>query len=321
MKRVQYSEYGGAEKMSIAEVPLPEVAEDEVLVAIRAFSINEIDWKIRNGDQKLMTGFRFPRSMGSDLAGVVEKTGSEVNGLSEGDEVVGWLDFKHAGSYAEYAVVKAESLVKKPASISFAEAACLPMVGATARQALLQEAKLQAGQSVLINGCTGGLGHYAVQIAKQQGAVVTGTCRGEHRDVAQQLDVDDIVDYTDQDIRQYGKTYDVILDTSKHLPFSEAKPLLNNPGIYLNTQPGLPAFVASFFNNLVSEKKNDVLGVTVHREDLLDLTERATQQKLQTIVGKTFPFSEVITAVTAAERGDLHVPGKIVVTIDSEERQ
>ncbi|WKN42772.1 NAD(P)-dependent alcohol dehydrogenase [Tunicatimonas pelagia] len=316
MKRVQYQEYGGAEVMTLDNTPLPKMADDEVLIAVKAFSLNEIDWKVRSGSLRVVTGFSFPRGMGADLAGVVEKAGSQVDDLREGDEVVGWLDFKHAGSYAEYAVVKAENVVKKPASVPFAEAACLPMVGATARQALLREAKLKAGQTVLINGCTGGLGHYAVQIAKQQGAIVTGTCRSEHREAAQQLGVDDVVDYTQHDIRQYGKTYDVILDTSKHLPFTEAKLLLNSPGIYLNTQPGIPAFIGSFFNNLVSNKKNDVLGVTVQREDLLDLTERAAQQKLLTTIGKTFVFSDVIAAVTAAEQGELHVPGKIVVTLD-----
>ncbi len=315
MKRVEYSEYGGLDTLSVKETPIPEVDADEILVEVRAFSINEIDWKVRNGDQKIMTGSHFPRGMGCDLAGVVKHCGAKVTEFVTGDEVIGWLDFKHAGSYAEYAVLKTPQLAKKSANVSFEEGACLPMVGATARQALLDEAKLQPNQTILINGCTGGLGHYAVQLAKQVGATVTGTCNREHTTLAEKLGVDDIVDYTQTDIRQYGKTYDVILDTSKRLPFSEAKPLLNHPGIYLDTQPGIPAFIGSFFNNLFSEQKHDVLGVTVKRADLIDLVQRASEGTLKTIIGKTYAFEDVISALREVESKQVHVPGKIVVTV------
>lgn len=315
MKRVEYTEYGGLDNLSIQEVPIPGVGANEILMEIKAFSINEIDWKVRNGDQKMITGSNFPRGMGCDLAGIVKDCGSEITEFITGQEVIGWLDFKHAGAYAEYAVLKPEQLTKKPANVSFEEGACLPMVGATTRQALLDEAKLHAGQSILINGCTGGLGHYAVQLAKQQGATVTGTCRQDHVALAEELGADDVVDYTQTDIRQYGKQYDVILDTSKHLPFSEAKPLLNHPGIYLDTQPGIPAFIGSFFNNLFSEKKHDVLGVSVRKADLIDLVQRASEGKLKTVIGKTYSFGEVISALREIENGQVHVPGKIVVIV------
>ena len=319
MKTIRYDKYGDADVLYLQTEPAPTPAKDEALVRIRAFSLNELDWKVRNGDLKMMSGFPNENGIGCDLAGVIEQVGANEFGFVTGDEVIGWIaPGGKRGSYGTHALVKLDKLVQKPEDLPFEEAACLPMLGATARQALLEEANVQAEQRVLINGCTGGLGHYAVQLSKALGAHVTGTCSTDHMQAARELGADQVIDYKKQDIRERGLTFDVVLDTSKKLPFQEAKNIMAEPSIYLDPQPGLGAFVGSFVNNIFSEKKRDILAVEVKQEDLVYLTNLVDQGKLQTRVGRTFPFSEAIQAVRQAEEG-LHLVGKVVVVVEEQD--
>ena len=320
MKAIRYDEYGTADVLYVQAGAAPAPAEDEALVRIKAFSINELDWKIRNGDLKVVSGIPDENGIGCDLAGVIEQVRPNTFKFQPGDEVIGWIapGGRH-GSYATHAIVKLEHLVRKPEAMTFAEAACLPMVGATAWQAMREEANVRLGQRVLINGCTGALGHYAVQIAKHLGAHVTGTCSTEHVADALALGVDEVIDYKQSDIREHAEKFDVILDTSKQLPFSEAKPLMAEPSVYLDPQPGFGALVGSFLNNIFSEKKRDVMAVEVRQEDLQYLTEMVERGLLKTLVGKTFPWEQTIDAVRLHEAGSLHIVGKTVVTVQEED--
>ena len=315
MKAIRYDEYGDADQLYVQSGPAPAPAEDEALVRIKAFSINELDWKLRNGDLKIASGIPHETGIGSDLAGVIEQVRPNTFQFQPGDAVIGWLPMSDQGAYATHAVVKLKHLIRKPESMSFEEASCLPMVGATAWQAMREEARLQPGQRVLINGCTGAVGHYAVQIAKHLGAHVTGTCSTAHVEDALTLGCDEVIDYRQADIRESGKTFDVILDTSKQLPFSEAKPLMAAPSVYLDPQPGLGALMGSFLNNIFSEKKRDVLSVEVRQEDLQYLTEMVERGLLQTRVGRVYDWVAAIEAVRTHEAGTAHVVGKLVVRV------
>ena len=211
MKAIIYTEYGSADVLRLEDIDKPAVGDDDVLVRIRAASVNPYDWHFMRGDpyvMRLMFGLRAPKthSMGADLAGHVEAVGKDVGGLRVGDEVFGL----HHGTFAEYVCAKAGALAKKPANLTFEEAATMPMAGLTALQGLRDEGKVQPGQRVLIVGASGGVGTFAVQIAKHMGAHVTAVCSTRNADFVRGLGADDVVDYTKDDFTQTTTKYDVV---------------------------------------------------------------------------------------------------------------
>lgn len=312
MKKVQYYEYGGPEVMKMETVERPRPESDEVLVKVYAAGINELDWKIRNGNLKIQDGKGFPKAMGCELAGEVIQTGSDAGEFTVGDAVFGWIPFSRLGGFAEYAVVKKECLHSKPSSLSHVQAAALPMVGTTALQALTKEVKLAPGQRVLVNGSTGGVGHFAVQIARATGANVTAVTGTSHVDFAKELGADSVVDYHQSDVSASEERYDVILDTSKKLPWEVGKKLLNEGGTYIDLQPGLKAFVGSFLQNAFSDKTHDVLGVAVEQEDLKELASLVNQGDITVTVGQVFDFSDFVNALISLESGAIDMVGKAV---------
>ena len=315
MKKIQYYEYGGPKVMKLVDLEPPRPNSGEVLVKVHAAGINELDWKIRNGNLKIQDGKGFPKEMGCELSGIVAQLGEKAERFAIGDAVFGWIPFKQLGAFAEHAIVDCELLHSKPEKLSHLEAAALPMVGATALQALTQEVAIAPGQKVLINGATGGVGHLAVQIARQQGATVTAVAGTQHVEFAQTLGADIVIDYHKQDVREGSDRYDVILDTSKQLPWEEAKPLLTEKGTYIDLQPGLKAFVGSFLQNAFSSKTHDVLGVTVTQQDLQTLASLVEAGDLNIAVKQTFPLSDYQSAFSALEAGDVDFVGKAVFTV------
>ena len=189
VKRIQYHRYGGPEVLRLEEFALAAPGSGEVRVRVKAAGANPMDWKIRRGELKMMTGRKFPRGLGHDFAGVVEAVGPGVTRWKAGDEVFGATGLKEAGTFAEALVTEANTVFAKPRGLSFEEAAALPIVGATAWAALVDEAKVQAGQRVFITGCLGGVGRIAVQIAKMRGAEVAGSCSAARREEAMALGV------------------------------------------------------------------------------------------------------------------------------------
>ena len=318
MKQIRYTAYGTPDVMQRMEVEQPKPDKGEVLIKVKAAGINELDWKIRSGNLKMQDGKDFPKLMGCELAGEVAALGEGVEGFAVGDAVFGWIPFSKLGAFAEYAVTQQDLLWPKPASLSFAEAAALPMAGTTALQALTKEVSLAPGKKVLINGATGGVGHFAVQIAHAHGAEVTAVAGTEHVEFAKKLGADVVVDYHERDIKESSDRYDVILDTSKKLPWEAGKKLLKEHGTYLDLQPGLKAFIGSFLQNAFSSKEHDVLGVEVKQADLKALAALIEDGQLAVSVDRVFDFSEAVSAIASIEDGSVSIAGKAVLSMDSD---
>jgi NADPH:quinone reductase-like Zn-dependent oxidoreductase len=213
MKRIQYHHYGGPEELRLEEAKQPDPERGQIRVRVRAAAANPMDWKIRRGEMRMLSGFRFPRGLGHDFAGVVEAVGPGVERLKAGDEVLGVTSINKAGAFAEFLVADEKNAALKPSSISFEQAAALTLVSVTAWNALVAKAKLRAGQSVFIIGCLGGVGRSAVQIARMLGADVAGSCSASGREEALALGVGEVVDYRAFNIAPYRHRFDVVFDT------------------------------------------------------------------------------------------------------------
>jgi len=220
MRRVQYRHYGGPEQLRLDEVSLPDAGKGQILVQVKAAAANPMDWKIRRGEMKALSGYRFPRGLGHDFAGVVEAVGSGVERLKVGDEVFGATSIRQAGTFAEYVVADEKNVGLKPPSISFEDAAALTIVSLTAWNALVTKARLTARQSVFITGCLGGVGRSAVQIARMRGANMVGSCSASGREEALALGVSEVVDYRTFDIALYKHRFDVVFDAAGALSLS-----------------------------------------------------------------------------------------------------
>lgn len=225
MKRIQYDRYGSPELMHMAEVDSGSPGRGQVLVRVRAAAANPMDWKIRNGDMKMMTGRAFPRGLGHDFAGTVVTVGEGVTRFRDGDDVFGATSMKASGAFAEMIVADEKLLVEKPAHLSFEKAAALPTVGLTAIQCVVDKGRVKAGERVFINGCLGGVGRSAVQLAKLYGATVGGSCRMSARADAQALGISPVVDF-DFDPAGLEGQFDVVIDTAGTMSRKAAQTLL-----------------------------------------------------------------------------------------------
>jgi NADPH:quinone reductase-like Zn-dependent oxidoreductase len=244
MKRIQYHRYGGPEVLRLEDFAPARPGPGEILVQVKAAAANPMDWKIRNGEMKIMTGRMFPRGVGHDFAGVVAAVGDGVTRLGVGDEVLGGAKLKAAGAFAEMVVAEEKAVVTKPANLSWEEAAALPVVGLTAFQAMVNTGKLHAGQAVFIHGCLGGVGRSAAQIALAHGASVGGSCRGTARQEAHDLGIAPVVEF-DFDAMKLAGRFDVVFDTAGTLPIGMAKALLKPGGRIIDITPTPAKFVRS----------------------------------------------------------------------------
>src|SRR5450432_296186 len=239
MKAVVYTKYGPPDVLHLEEIEKPTPNDDEVLVKIQAASVNAADWHLLTADIFLvrpMTGGLFkPKKsiLGADMAGRVEAVGRNIKRFKPGDEVFGDIFGSSQGSFAEYACTRDDTLVFKPAKVSFEEAATVPLAGVTALQGLRDKGHIQAGQKVLINGASGGVGTFAVQIAKSFGAEVTAVCSTGKMDMVRSLGADHVIDYTIEDFTQNGQRYDLILAANGYHPLSAYKRALAPNGIYV----------------------------------------------------------------------------------------
>jgi NADPH:quinone reductase-like Zn-dependent oxidoreductase len=233
MKAMVYTEYGPPEVLQLKEVEKPTAKEDEVLVNVQAVSVNPFEWHHLRGTPfplRLSSGLLKPKHkiLGLDIAGRVEAVGSSVQQFQPGDEVFGTSDF---GAFAEYVSAREAALMLKPANISFEEAAAAPVVAFSALQGLRDKGQIQPGQKVLINGASGGVGTFAVQIAKSFGAQVTGVCSTRNLDMVRSIGADQVIDYTQEDFTQNGQHYDLILDNVGNRSVSDLKHALNPQGV------------------------------------------------------------------------------------------
>ncbi|MBM9510127.1 NADP-dependent oxidoreductase [Actinacidiphila acididurans] len=308
MKRIQYHRYGGPEVMRLEDVEPVRPGAGEVLVRVRAAAANPMDWQIRNGEMKMVTGRSFPRGMGYDFAGVVEAVGEGVARLRAGDEVLGAAPLKAGGAFAEMVVAEEKAVVKKPASLSYEEAAAIPTVGVTAFQALVTKGKLQPGQDVFVHGCLGGVGRSAVQIAAARGARVAGSCRAGAAQEAADLGIAPVVDF-DFDPTAIGGLFDIVLDTAGTLPIKAARTMLKPGGTIIDIKPTPVKFARSALSG--SYRVQVTQAVT---QDIEEVARAAGQGVLRLPIARIVPLTEAIAALTELERDRTPKGGKLVIT-------
>ena len=257
MKAMVYYEYGSPDVLELGEIDVPAVQDDEVLVKVHATSLNWIDWHFLTGSPilaRIMAGFFKPKNevLGIDLAGGIEEVGVNVTQLRPGDEVFG--STKH-GCFAEYVCVSEDEVVKKPTNMTFEEVAAVPGAATPALQALRDHGQIQSGQKALINGASGGVGTFAVQIAKSFGAEVTGVCSTRNMELAGSIGASQVIDYTKEDFIQIGEQYDLIFDAVAKRSFSDCKPVLNPLGIYITTEFSPALVLQGFWTSMTGSKK------------------------------------------------------------------
>jgi NADPH:quinone reductase-like Zn-dependent oxidoreductase len=325
MKAVVQSEYGSAEVLKLRVIDRPEIGEHDVLVRVRAASVNPGDWAIMNGLPFIarpapLYGLRKPRHgvRGTDVAGVVEAVGIGVTRFRPGDEVFGWC----RGSFAEYAAASEDRLTLKPAVPSFKQAAAVPMAGTVALQALRDHGRVQAGQKVLINGASGGIGTFAVQIAKSLGADVTGVCSSSNLELVRSIGADHVIDYTKEDFTRNGERYDFILDNAAKLPLSSLRRPLTPQGMLVPNGGGfdhrwvasggrLIGAMVSF--RFVSQRLGRFLVAQKH-EDLTALAKMVEAGEVTPVIDRTYLLTDTPLAIEYVGRG--HARGKVVVAVD-----
>ncbi len=314
MKAVAFDRYGSAEELQYRELSKPITKSNELLVRVRASSVNPVDWKIRQGHLQLLTGYNFPRIVGSDISGVVVEVGREVTKFQPGDEVYTFLNPISGGGCAEYAAVPESDAAIKPKNITHAEAAAVPIAGLTALQALRDLGGIQAGNKVLINGASGGVGTFAVQVAKAMNAEVTGICSAKNRELVKSLRADFVLDYAEVDFTQQTAKYDIILDAVGTKTFAECEKVLQPEGVYISTLPSLDNLAPMLTSWFISGKKAKLIVANANTSDLGALRELIESDKVEPIVDRTYSLQEVAAAHAYSETG--RAVGKIAIVIE-----
>lgn len=314
MRKIIYKEYGPNHQTQLSEVSNIAVqSEIEILVNVKAASLNPVDWKIRTGEMKLFTGSHFPRGMGCDFAGVVESVGSNVFQFKKGDRVFGFLPFKIAGAFSEQILTNEQLLGKIPDHMSFEEAACLPMAGSAALTALTIKSRINKNDRVFIAGCTGGVGHLAVQIAKSFGAIVVGSCHKDDFETAQSIGVDEVYDYSKFDPKNV-QPCQTVFDTSGKMTRSEVLALLPNgtlpftvSGKFIDLNPKPSALLRSLFSSV-----HKVVITKVTNKLIKELETLSHKKLIKPILGKVHDLSEAEQIINEFEKGNIKTKGKIV---------
>jgi NADPH:quinone reductase-like Zn-dependent oxidoreductase len=325
MKAVIQDEYGSAAVLETRDIDRPEIGDDEVLVRVRAAGVNPGDWAIVSGLPYIarpVYGLRKPKNAvrGTDVAGTVEAVGADVTRLQPGDEVFGWCD-ELGGAFAEYASVSEDALAPKPANLTFEQAAAVPMAGFVALQALRDHGNVRAGQKVLVNGASGGIGTFAVQIAKSLGAEVTGVCSTRNVGLVRSIGADHVIDYTREDFTRSGQQYDVILDNVANHSLSELRRALTPTGTLVPNGGGFDnhwfagsgrVISAHVLNRFVSHTLRPFL-VSPKLEDLVVLKELIEAGKVTPVIDRAYPLGETPEAIGHVGGG--HARGKVVITV------
>jgi NADPH:quinone reductase-like Zn-dependent oxidoreductase len=322
MKAVVYEKYGSPDVLELREVAKPVPRETEVLVKVCAASVNAADWHLLRADPfiaRSFSGLIRPRLriLGADIAGQVEAVGAKVTLFKPGDEVFGDIFSSGLGGFAEYARAREDSVVSKPAGMTFEQAAAMPVAGFTALRALRDKGQVQPGQKVLINGAGGGVGTFAVQIAKVLGAEVTAVCGTHNLDLARSLGADHVIDYTKEDFARSGKQYDLILGVNGFHPLSEYKRSLCPKGVYVmvggTNRQIFQGLLLGPWMSVFGGKKMGVLSAKASGEDLEFLKGLFEAGRIRPVIDRRYPLAEVADAIRYLEEG--HARGKVVVTM------
>ena len=321
MKAIVRTEYGSPDVLELREIDKPAPTDNQVLVRVQAAAVNPLDWHVLRGEPFLVRlmgfGLLKPKHhiLGADMAGRVEAVGKDVNQFKAGDEVFG----SSMGGFAEYACVREDKLVLKPTAMTFEQAAAVPVAGITALQALRDHGRLQSGQQVLIHGASGGVGTFAVQIAKALGAQVTGVCSGQNVEMVRSIGADHVIDYTKEEFWRSGNKYDLIVDNAAF--YSIRKPLraLKPTGIYVgvggssSTASILQSLMLNPLTSMIKARKVVSFMANVKQSDLAFLKGLLEAGKIVPVIDRKYSLSETPQAIRYVEKG--HARGKVVITV------
>ena len=324
MKAIMQRCYGSPEVLTLEDIATPTPADDEVLVRVRAAGVNPLDWHSVAGwpyIMRLSSGLGTPRdpSTGVDFAGTIEAVGKQVTRFKPGDEVFGG----RSGAFAEYVVVREDrAIAHKPSNASFEQAAAIPVAAVTALQALRDHGHVRAGQKVLINGASGGVGTFAVQIAKSLGADVTGVCSTRNVELVRSLGADHVIDYKKQDFTTAGERYDLIIDNvGNHSPLALRRALTHNGTVVIVGAPKRGPWIGMFWGVIRGmvlswfvDQKFEFFVASLNQDDLTFLAELARDGKMTSVLDRRYPLSEVSAAIQYL--AGWHTRGKIIVHID-----
>ncbi len=323
MKAIIYTKYGPPDVLQLKEVEKPAPKDNEVLVKVHAASVNPLDWHFMRGEPFLVRlmvgGLLKPKKkiLGADIAGRVEAVGRNVKQFQPGDEVFGG---NGVGGFAEYVCLTENSLALKPANISFEEAAAVPVAALTALQGLRDYGQIQPEQKVLINGAGGGVGTFAVQIAKSFGAQVTGVCSTMKLDMVRSIGADQVIDYTGEDFTQNRQRYDLILDAAAYRSISDYKRALSPKGIYVLVGGSMAlmfrVMLVGPWLSMTGSKKMRTVMAKINKKDLALMKELLEAGKVIPVIDRRYSLSEVPEAIKYLEEG--HAQGKVVITVQGQ---
>jgi NADPH:quinone reductase-like Zn-dependent oxidoreductase len=324
MKAIEFTKYGSPDVLELKEVEKPTPKNDEVLIKVQAASVNPADWHTMRGAPflaRLVNGLFKPKNtrLGADVAGRVEAVGTNVTQFQVGDDVFGCMPLNEMSSFAEYVSAHEDRLALKPAKMTFEQAAAVPLAAFTALQGLRDYGKIQSGQKVLVNGASGGVGTFAVQIAKSFGVEVTGVCSTRNLEMVRSIGADHVVDYTQEDFTKNGQSYDLIFDTVGNRSIADFKRALSPNGICVvagfTTLPHL--FQLMIMGPWVSRRGSKKIGqmptAQENKKDLLTLKELLETGKIVPVIDRCYPLSETAEAIRYLETG--HARGKVVITV------
>lgn len=313
MKAAVIRKYGKPEVLSIADMPEPVPGPREVKIRVVATSVNPVDWKIRSGMLALISGWKFPRILGGDFSGEVLACGSAVTDLRPGDPVYGLSPaMGRAGAYAEILCCAAGQAAPKPATLNHHQSAAIPLAASTACQALYREGRMRPGMRVLVTGATGGVGHFAVQIAKAAGCHVTGVCHSRNAALARQFGCDEVLPYDKESFLDGRSRYDLIFDAAAKNRYFSSRSKLTAKGTYVTTMP-MPGILLAHAFSFLPGKRGRFVGVVSNRADLEFLAGLADRGELKPYIEHEFPLEEIAAAHALSETEK--VRGKIVVSI------
>lgn len=297
MRKLSYSRFGGTEVLEMVEAPMPV---GEIVVKVKAVSVNPLDWKLWQGELTMMGGKKFPKEVGIDFSGVVVKGNAQYK---EGDEVFGIASIFKGGAMAEYVAVKTVDIAHKPVGMSFEEAAALPVAGGAAMQIFGKLVQVKPGMKVLINGAGGGIGPFAIQLAKKAGGIVTAVVGPKAEELARGLGSDVVVNYKHQNVA--GSVFDVVVDLAGKMDYKAAKKILSKDGVYVNTSPGIKEMIGKLF----AGKRYQLLFLKSTTKELGVLAESG----LKVMIGKRYGFGDFKNGYDEVLRGG--VVGKAVFVL------
>lgn len=319
MKAIIYRRYGSPDVLKCEEIEKPTPGDNEVLIKVRAASANPMDWHLMRGTPyffRIMAGLRKPKitRLGVDVSGQVEAVGRNVTQFKPGDEVFGVC----RGAFAEYVCAIEDKLALKPANITFEDAAAVPVAAISALQGLRDKGRVQPGQKVLVDGASGGVGTFAVQIAKSFGAEVTAVCSTRNVDRARSIGADHVIDYKREDFTQSGQRYDLILAANAYHSIFDYRRALSQDGIYVMVGGGgiqiLQVMLLGPLLSLMGSKKMGFVMAKINKGDLVPLKDLLEAGKFVPIIDRRYPLSGVAEALGYLEPG--HAQGKVVITIE-----